>query len=110
MMSNTVRVWAGRMAVAAVACLAVVLLSAGAAFAQFDTGAVLGTVTDSSGAAVNGAQVTLTNEGTSAAVTFTTSGDGAYKFTPVRIGTYKVTVTFQGFQTAVQHSITVNVG
>ena len=107
---KTVRVWGGRLLVAAVASLVCVFLGASSAVAQFDTGAVLGTVTDSSGAAVNGATVTLTNEGTTAAVTFTTGADGSYKFTPVRVGTYKVGVTAQGFQSAVQHGIVVDVG
>jgi len=107
---KTVRNWGGRLLLETVALLALAMLSAAPLYAQFDTGAVLGTVTDSSGSSVNGATVTLTNEGTSAAVTFTTGADGAYKFTPVRVGTYKVTVTLAGFQTAVQHGITVNVG
>ncbi|GAC1633826.1 MAG: hypothetical protein NVS9B14_09120 [Candidatus Acidiferrum sp.] len=107
---KTVRIWGGRLLVAAVASLVLVLLGTSSAVAQFDTGAVLGTVTDSSGAAINGATVTLTNEGTTAAVTFTTGADGAYKFTPVRVGSYKVTVTAQGFQTAVHNGVLVDVG
>src|SRR6266581_2223412 len=78
--------------------------------AQVDTGAILGTVTDASGAAVSGASVTLTNQGTNAALTTTTAVDGGYKFTPVRIGTYKIKVSLQGFQTVEKRDITVNVG
>src|SRR6266566_2494192 len=78
--------------------------------AQVDTGAILGTVTDASGAAVTGASVTLTNQGTNAALTTTTAVDGGYKFTPVRIGTYKIKVSLQGFQTVEKRDITVNVG
>src|SRR5256714_1209187 len=77
--------------------------------AQVDTGSIQGTVTDASGAAVNGATVTLTNQGTNAALTTTTSADGTYKFTPVRIGTYKVKAALQGFQTVEQRDINVNV-
>jgi hypothetical protein len=107
---KTVRNWGGRLILAGVVLLTLVFANAAPLYAQFDTGAVLGTVTDSSGASVNGAAVTLTNEGTSAAVTFTTAADGAYKFTPVKIGTYKLSVGLAGFQTAVQHGITVSVG
>ena len=46
--------------------------------AQVDTGTILGTVTDASGAAISGAKVTLTNEGTSAALSTTTAPDGSY--------------------------------
>jgi hypothetical protein len=78
--------------------------------AQVDTGALLGTVTDSSGAPVRGASVTLTNEGTNATLVSTTGPDGTYKFTPVKIGSYKVTTAFQGFATSEQRHIAVNVG
>ncbi|HEY1923663.1 MAG TPA: carboxypeptidase-like regulatory domain-containing protein, partial [Candidatus Acidoferrum sp.] len=77
---------------------------------QVDSGSVLGTVTDTSGAEVHGATVTVTNEGTSAALSSTTGNDGGYKFTPLVIGQYTVTVTFQGFSTVTQKHITVNVG
>ena len=84
-------------------------MSAGQSYAQVDTGTILGTVTDSSGARINGATVTLTNEGTNAALSTTTGDDGGFKFTPVRIGTYKLVVTMNGFQTTTQRGITVNV-
>src|SRR5579859_6815576 len=80
------------------------------AHAQVDSGAILGTVTDTSGAEVRGAQVTVTNEGTSAGLSGTTGNDGAYKFTPLPIGQYTVTVTFQGFSTVTQKHVTVQVG
>ena len=35
--------------------------------------------------------MTLTNEGTNAALSMVTGDDGIYKFTPVKIGTYKLT-------------------
>src|SRR6266404_3539840 len=78
--------------------------------AQVDTGTILGTVSDASGAPINGAKVTLTNEGTSASLSTMTGPDGSYKFTPVRIGSYKLTTSFQGFQTTTQTNVAVNVG
>src|ERR1700688_4430141 len=107
----TVRVWAGRLMLATAACLAFLMLAAVVpSYAQVDTGSILGTVSDSSGARVRGATVTLTNEGTNAELSASTGDDGGYKFTPVRIGKYKLTVTMQGFQTVATHGVTVNVG
>src|SRR5437879_3498269 len=88
----------------------VLLLSARPLRAQVDTGSILGTVTDATGAVIHGATVTLTNEGTSASLSTTTGPDGAYKFTPVRIGSYKLSASLQGFQTVTQRGVTVNVG
>ncbi|HVH71214.1 MAG TPA: TonB-dependent receptor [Candidatus Dormibacteraeota bacterium] len=78
--------------------------------AQVDTGTILGTISDASGAPINGAKVTLTNEGTGAALSTTTGVDGIYKFTPIRIGMYKVAASFQGFQSVIQTHIEVRVG
>src|SRR5271154_5057021 len=78
--------------------------------AQVDAGAILGTVTDASGSAVHGATVTISNEGTNASLATTTGVDGVYKFTPVRIGSYKITVALQGFETIVRAHVTVDVG
>jgi len=87
----------------------VLFLSALPLRAQIDTGAVLGAVTDASGAEVRGATVTLTNEGTNAALSTTTGSNGEYKFSPVNIGTYTVSVNFQGFTTMTQRHVVVNV-
>jgi hypothetical protein len=78
--------------------------------AQVDTGSITGTVTDQSGAVVNGAKVTLTNEGTGAALSLTTGSDGSYTFSPVRIGSYKIDASAQGFKTVSQTHVVVNVG
>ena len=77
--------------------------------AQVDTGSITGTVTDSSGAVVGGAKVTLTNEGTAASLSTTTESDGLYRFSPVRIGNYKLEVSAQGFKTVSETHVTVNV-
>jgi hypothetical protein len=100
----------GRAPLLVLASLVVLLCSAAPLRAQVDAGAILGTVSDASGGSVRGATVTLTNEGTNASLSTTTSSDGTYKFSPVRIGSYKVTATLQGFQTVTQKGVTVNVG
>src|SRR4051812_33381959 len=86
------------------AVLAVVPLQA-----QVDTGSITGTVTDASGAVVSGAKVTLTNEGTAASLTTSTSSDGLFRFSPVRIGSYKLEVAAAGFKGVTESRVTVNV-
>ena len=88
---------------------AVVLLSASLLQAQVDTGSITGVITDASGAVVSGASVKLINEGTNAELTTTAGSGGDYKFSPVRIGNYTLTASFQGFQTTTQRHVTVNV-
>jgi hypothetical protein len=92
------------------ASLVVLLCSAAPLRAQVDAGTILGTVSDASGGSVHGATVTLTNEGTNASLATTTGSDGTYKFTPVKIGSYKLTATIQGFSTVTQKNVVVNVG
>ena len=84
-------------------------LSVGSLLAQIDTGSIAGTVTDASGAVVSGAKVTLTNEGTAATLSATAGSDGGYKFSPVRIGSYKIDVAAQGFKTSSETHIVVDV-
>src|SRR5437764_9232318 len=78
--------------------------------AQVDTGSITCVIADASGAVVSGAKVTLTNEGTGASLTATSGADGIYKFSPVRVGSYKLDVTSQGFQTTKQSGVQVNIG
>src|ERR1700688_5319675 len=100
----------GRVSPCILASLVVLLCSAAPLRAQVDAGSILGTVTDASGGSVHGATVTLTNEGTNASLSTTTRDDGTYKFSPVRIGSYKLTATIQGFSTVTQRNVVVNVG
>src|SRR5260370_11067662 len=92
------------------ASLVVLLCSRAPLGAQGAAGSILGTVSDASGGSVHGATVTLTNEGTNASLSTTTSSDGTYKFSPVRIGSYKITATIQGFQTITHRNVAVNLG
>jgi hypothetical protein len=104
---KTVSSWIVRTAAAVALC--VLLLAIQPLRAQVDTGSILGTVTDASGATIKGATVTLTNQGTNATLSTTTGDDGTYKFTPVRIGTYRLKVSMQGFQSAEHRDVTVSV-
>ncbi len=106
----TLRVASHRIVRTLLALAAGLLLLNLALFAQVDTGSIVGTISDATGAAVGGATVTLTNEGTSASLSTTSGSDGTYKFSPVRIGSYSLTATYQGFQTTTQRNVVVNVG
>jgi len=83
-----------------VASLAMLTLAVGIAFAQGDEADIIGTVTDPSGAIIPIAQVTLTNVETGVTRVVTTQ-DGQYIFSPVRPGTYNLTVKATNFQTQI---------
>jgi hypothetical protein len=89
--------------------LALILLVAVNLSAQTFRGTILGTVTDPSGAVVEGAKVTVKNTGTGLERATDTGGDGSYSIPELPIGTYNVTVTQSGFQTFVATSVTVTV-
>ncbi len=91
-------------------CVAALLLCASIAQAQSaGTGAIAGTVTDPSGAAVANATVTLTNLGTNQARTAITGAAGDYKFDLLPPGNYGLKFSASGFKTAEVGSVTVNV-
>ena len=70
----------------------------GVAHAQGTTSRVTGIVTDSSGAAVAGATVTLINDGTGSILTTETSSSGGYIFDLIQPGNYSVSIEKQGFK------------
>ena len=73
------------------------VLFAGAAFAQIDTGSIVGTVRDSSGATIPKATVTATNKATNITLTTATNESGEYQFNALRPGTYAVKASAAGF-------------
>jgi len=87
----------------------VVLLSTAMLVGQTFRGTILGSVTDPSGAFVAGATVKVRNLATGLERTTVTSGDGSYTVSELPIGTYSVTVTQSGFQTAITNDVEVNV-
>src|SRR5579872_6466988 len=64
-----------------------------------DLGTIRGTVTDSSGAAVPNANVTIVDSSTGAARQTKTNGQGEYQVFGLRSGTYRVSVSAPGFAT-----------
>lgn len=74
------------------------LFFAVAVFAQQGTSTIRGTVADPNGNVISGASVTLTNLGTAATRTTTTSDAGVYVFDFVAVGDYKIEVEATGFK------------
>ncbi|PYT74579.1 MAG: hypothetical protein DMG42_10440, partial [Acidobacteria bacterium] len=70
--------------------IALGLVLAVTAFAQVDTGAISGTVKDTSGGVIPGVKVTIANEDTGLSVSTTSGSAGEYVFSPVKIGRYSV--------------------
>jgi hypothetical protein len=83
--------------------------SALTARAQSTFGSISGTVTDPSGAALSGAQVTLTSTDTDAKQTFTTDQNGLYSFVNLSPGVYTVEVDKTGFKRFKRDAVRVEV-
>jgi len=93
------------------ACIAAVTLfmTAAVSFGQVDTGSILGTIKDTTGALVPGAKVTLTNDDTGRVIATTSGGAGEYTFSPIKIGHYSLAAEFKGFQRVEHTHVTVEV-
>src|ERR1700722_11849721 len=87
------------MRVATGSFMSVLLLLAGASLTEAQTvqGVVTGTVFDSSGAAIPASDVMLTNVGTSINQSTKGGSDGAYRFSLVPPGNYKLDIKAKGF-------------
>ena len=80
------------------------------ALAQVDTGSLVGTVKDPSGAVLSGVTVTATNTDTACTGTSAkTAPDGNYVITPLHIGRYSVSVEAPGFHREIRKDIVLDV-
>ena len=86
------------------------VVSAPASAQAFDTGTVAGTVTDSTGAMVPHAKVTITNTGTGIVHTLETDPNGLFVASALPYGVYLVEVKAAGFETAKSRPINLTVG
>ena len=82
----------------------------GLGWAQSGRGSVTGTVRDSSGAAIPGADVTVINSATNQTYTLTTNETGNFTAADVPVGTYLVRVQKQGFDKSEISGLTVDSG
>jgi hypothetical protein len=78
--------------------------------AQSKAATVVGTITDSSGAVVVGAAVTIKNTATGETATATTGGSGDYVIVNLLYGAYEVTAQKAGFKSSVRTGLSLEIG
>lgn len=78
--------------------------------AQSTAGTISGVVSDSTGAVVPGAEVTVKNADTGLNRVLRTNEQGRYVAPQLTLGSYEVTASAQGFQTQIRTGITLTVG
>src|SRR5215510_10811245 len=96
---------AKRLLLLALTCASVFTVAAG----QAVKGSLLGTISDSNGAAAAGATITITETRTNITATTTTNQDGNYVFANVKDGVYRVEATQKGFKRVVREGVVVDV-
>ena len=80
------------------------------AFAQLQSGRIVGTVYDPQHAGIPGANVTVANLATNIARTVVTDSEGNYVVTPLDPGIYRVSAEVPGFQKTVKDRLVLTVG
>jgi hypothetical protein len=91
------------------AVFAVLLAVPLSSVAQVTTATIVGTVSDPSGSAVPGAQVTARNVDTGLTRTVTSGDSGAYRIEFLPVGKYEVEVTYTGFKKALLNGIVLQI-
>ena len=77
--------------------------------AQVDTGSISGVITDSSGAVIADADLLLREEKTGIVLHLHSGQDGYFNFSPVKLGTYTLTVSQQGFKQSITEHLEVTI-
>ncbi len=89
--------------------MALAIFAVGVASAQISTTTLFGTVTDTTGAAIPNATVTVTQTETNLTRTVTTKDDGSYRAEFLPVGPYRVKAEAKGFKSLEQTGITLTV-
>src|ERR1051326_3502769 len=101
--------WRSFFAAGLLLCLvAMFSLNAPVGLAQDVKGAIRGIVTDEQGAAIDGAEVTISDQ-TGFSLTTTTVDGGLYNFSKLPLGTFKIRVTHAGFKAYEQEAFKIRV-
>jgi carboxypeptidase family protein len=98
-----------KLLVAALAAICLVGPAVPEADAQVTSAAIVGTITDNTGAALPGATVTARNVETGFVRAVPTNESGAYRLDFLPTGTYVVEVSLSGFKTERRSNIVLNV-
>lgn len=86
------------------------LFGAGTAYSQTDQGTITGLIQDDTGAVIPNARVSLTSTDTGLVLSTTADAGGIYVFSPVKIGSYKISATASGFETTTQDKVQLHLG
>jgi hypothetical protein len=89
--------------------LGLLLVAAAPTYSQTVGGALSGTITDNSGAVMEGVSVTITNVATGVVTNVRTTSVGYYTAPTLTPGNYDVKATMQGFKTQVRSGIILTV-
>lgn len=98
-----------RLSVAVLSLSVLLSMSSPSVNAQSTYGAIAGSITDNSGAAVTDAKVILMNVGTSEKHTQSSGADGLFTFVNLFPGQYRIDIEKEGFKHFVRTSVTVDV-
>jgi len=80
------------------------------AVGQGTSSSISGVVVDTAGGNIPGASVVVTSDATGTKFETVTSGEGAFSLPALPVGTYKITVSLEGFKTAVVTDVRVQLG
>jgi hypothetical protein len=89
--------------------LVLMSLLGGVGFAQAVKGSLVGTITDPSGGATAGANVSITETRTGITTNTTSNASGNYFFSNLQDGVYRIETTLKGFRKVVRENIEVKV-
>jgi hypothetical protein len=77
--------------------------------AQVDTGSLAGTVTDAAGAVLADADLLLREESTGVTIRLHSGKDGSFNFNPLKLGTYTLTISHDGFKQSIADHLDVTI-
>ena len=105
----TYRIGAKKASLCLVTILATAFFGITTLKAQYTTATLGGTITDTSGAVIPGANITVRNTGTDLTRNMQSAADGSFLFPLLPIGMYTLTVEKSGFKTYMQSGILLTV-